>query len=1161
LQTTLLSIGIALILALVTALVGPLFVDWSRFRSEFEARTSQIAGQPVRITGAIDVRLLPIPIVRLQGVEVGPPGRAPAFGTQGLDAELSLASLMRGQLRAAVVRFEGPHFALQRDAAGQVAGPTLQTSEVSIERIVVRGGRLAFADVKSGADARLENVFFSGEMKAPGSVRGEGSFAVEGQPFKYRVAISRAPDGGVRLSLALDPSDRPLTLETEGLLTFANDVPRYEGNLVLTRPAGLALSTGKTVASDPWRIESKVKVDPALALFEQVDFQYGPDERAVRLTGAAELKIGAGARLNGVLSARQIDLDRPLATAEKAERLPLAVLRRWSENFSTLTALPIPMTLGIGIDAVTLGGATVQAVRADLSAEGDAVIVDSLEFRAPGFTHLALSGRLDTRSWQYTGPLTLDVPAPPAFLAWLGGIDFQTQAVRPFRLRCDVELSRERIMFDRARAEYDRGTAEGRLGYRFATEKRPARLDVGISAPAFDLDHAISLGRAILAGTGSNAAFDRPGEIALAVDLGRVTFAGVEAKTTKADLALDSAGLNIAALSIADFGGTAITGRGRIDAPWESPRGSLTLSLDAKKLDGLLALVATASPRAADLLGGNAARIVPAKVDATFDLEPTSSDTSVGLLDLKGNLGAMQVVLSAQAVGKLRAPETAELRVSGKVTSRDDALLAALGLDGVFAGKRGASLTWRAEGPAGGDLAIDVQLSGAAFGASARGAARFAEGEPRGTAELSLTAADLPWLQRTDPFPVALKTRVAIVGGVVVFSGLAGEAGGTPVRGEGSIGVGQPLRVDARLATTRVDFPAILASAIGVPPRQGDDANWSTRPFRPLAQVEGRVLLEADRVTLASAFTAENFRGTLAMTPQNFSFQNIAASVGGGALSAEATFTNGAGGLATSLRMLLTNADATAVLPGAAHPPIIGRISSKIDLRGTGSSPAALIASLNGSGSVTLEGADIAGLDPAALDLAVRAIDRGTPVVPARIADLVVRAMDAGSLKVPWASVPLAISTGRVRIGKMVTPAPGNEMGASGTLDLLDATVDARLTLFGANEAGQRPEASVVWKGPIAAPRRSVDVSALTGWLTLQSANREAKRLDTIERAIVPRSGVGSRTETGGAATTQVQPPAAPALPPPTVINRPPSVAAPRPAVRAVPAPPLFTPQ
>src|SRR5262249_28121321 len=144
----------------------------------------------------------------------------------------------------------------------------------------------------------------------------------------------------------------------------------------------------------------------------------------------------------------------------------------------------------------------------------------------------------------------------------------------------------------------------------------------------------------------------------------------------------------------------------------------------------------------------------------------------------------------------------------------------------------------------------------------------------------------------------------------------------------------------------------------------------------------------------------------------------------------------------------LSNADTAALLPGGAHPAVFGKFSSKIDLQGTGSNPAALVASLSGSGSVTLEGAQIAGLDPGAIDLATKTIERGTPVAPSRVADMVVRLMDAGSLRLPWASVPLAISGGRIRIGKMVTPAPGNELAASGTLDLLDATVDARLTMF-----------------------------------------------------------------------------------------------------------------
>ncbi len=52
-QTTLLGIAIAIILALVTALVGPLFIDWNRYRGPFEAEASRLTGLQVRIAGPI----------------------------------------------------------------------------------------------------------------------------------------------------------------------------------------------------------------------------------------------------------------------------------------------------------------------------------------------------------------------------------------------------------------------------------------------------------------------------------------------------------------------------------------------------------------------------------------------------------------------------------------------------------------------------------------------------------------------------------------------------------------------------------------------------------------------------------------------------------------------------------------------------------------------------------------------------------------------------------------------------------------------------------------------------------------------------------------------------------------------------------------------------
>ena len=143
----------------------------------------------------------------------------------------------------------------------------------------------------------------------------------------------------------------------------------------------------------PWRASAKVKAAPQQALFEQLEYQYGPDERAIRLNGTAELRFGKNPRFDGVLSARQVDLDRALATAG-ASTPPLAALKAFIEPFATSYRPPFPVRLGIGVDAVTLAAGTLQSVRGDLKLDGDEWDIETLELRAPGFAQVRLSGRV-----------------------------------------------------------------------------------------------------------------------------------------------------------------------------------------------------------------------------------------------------------------------------------------------------------------------------------------------------------------------------------------------------------------------------------------------------------------------------------------------------------------------------------------------------------------------------------------------------------------------------------------------------------------------------------------------------------------------------------------------------------------------------------------------
>ena len=86
----------------------------------------------------------------------------------------------------------------------------------------------------------------------------------------------------------------------------------------------------------------------------------------------------------------------------------------------------------------TLGGGLVQSVRADLSADANAVSIDTLEFRAPGYAQVRLSGRQCGPMGVCGVRIALDAPDPKTLLAWLDGIELPNRPIGALGLRADV---------------------------------------------------------------------------------------------------------------------------------------------------------------------------------------------------------------------------------------------------------------------------------------------------------------------------------------------------------------------------------------------------------------------------------------------------------------------------------------------------------------------------------------------------------------------------------------------------------------------------------------------------------------------------------------------------------------------------------------------------
>jgi len=1207
-QTTLLGLAIAIILALVAALVGPLFVDWGSYRGDFEARASRLTGLDFRVTGAIDARVLPTPTIVLQDVEFGRPREIAKVRARALRIEFALGALLRGEWRIADAHLEGPELTAQLDGSGRVSWPIpklgFDLDGVSIERLQIQDGRAVLADGASDARVVLDKLDFKGDVRSlAGPVKGAGSFAVGDQRYPYRLSTSHITnDGGMKVRLAVDPADHSLTAEADITVWTDAAKPRFDGSIQFARPVGRAPTGADALIVDSWRVSSRVKGDSTAAVFEQIEFQYGPDDRAIKLKGSANLTFGRQPQLTGALTSSQVDVDRVLALPDAARRRPLAAVRAVAEAALAAARLPMPATLSIGVENITLGGATLARVAADVRTDADGIDIKGLELRAPGLAQVRLNGRLGAAATgpRFEGSTSIEAADPRTFLAWLTGRnDEQSVIAGSLRLGADVTFGTDAVAVDRLKLELDRMTVAGSLAYAWANDSRPARLDVSLAAPEIDLDRVHALAKAMLGDT----AFDWPRAGALALKVERALIAGVEAKRADVNLRIGADGIEIDRLAVADFGGAALAVKGRIDSRAQSPRGALTLDLDARTLDGLTTLVEKFAPQMADQLRRSAGRLTPVALRASLAVDPGAAANTAANAKFKvdGRAGSFRLALQGDVGGDgdqfrlddLAALKAAKTGLSLRVDADDGSALAELlGLDRFIAvEKRPGRLVVAARGPLDGELALDGQFAAGPLDISTNGTIRLADpANPTAGLNIKVSNANVRSPRPAaagrpgDLVPVSATAGLDLVDGRLHFTDVAGTVAGTSVRGRLTLGMGQqPIAVGGDIEVGAANLPPLIALAIGIPgqsagasggtgaastPSSGSSP-WPAEPFeRGLIRLNGQVSLKAARVALTPKLSAQDLRGVLHFGETQLALQVTDGTLAGGRMTGELVFLRDGEGLIARNRLWLTAANAAELLPG--EGVISGRLTLNVATEGTGMSAVALVGSLSGGGTFKLENARVVRLDPTAFDTVIRAVDQGLPIDAVRIRDRMDAALASGVLAVPLAEGTITIEAGQARLSGTTVRAQRADVAVSGGINLAEGALDARLTLSGAGGPGApantRPEVLVALKGPLDAPKRTVDVAALASWLALRAVEQQSKKLDVLEGrepAVTPaRPAINANTQpTPGAPAAQ---PAAPEAAPgePSVRTQPATAPKPKPAAPAAEqrAPPLPPP-
>ncbi len=543
--------------------------------------------------------------------------------------------------------------------------------------------------------------------------------------------------------------------------------------------------------------------------------------------------------------------------------------------------------------------------------------------------------------------------------------------------------------------------------------------------------------------------------------------------------------------------------------------GKLKIDSSAASFGQLTSLIGPLAPALVARLNAMGSAPGPARLKLALDIDNTAGqadranaraviDIDAPLLKGVATITAKPPIVAIHGVD-LTALGRSEVGIESNLSSMQGrALLALLGVNGVIAAGEGpAQFEGSATGAWGAPLRLKARISGAGLDAEADGSAEPWAQDAKASLNLRVRSADLGPLLDLKPSDtlaqnIALTSRVSLAGNRLTFDDLDSTVAGSRLRGRVAVSLGDEKSIDGEIGLDQLALAPAFTLAIGA---AGHDM---TEPLGAglVKGWRGRIAFQALRGLLPGGSELQPVSGVVKSDGQSLTFDAIKGKIGGGDAGANVDIRPSDDGVVLNASAQFNGVDGSALrYRGLAMPT--GRAALQMTLASRGRSAAALSGALTGSGTVTLESAKIAGLDPRAFDAAVRASDSGQVKDDARLKQIVEPALAAGVLSIASAQVPFNIRDGRVRVGATTLDANGVRAIVSGGYDIPADQADVRAALALTMTAG-RPEIQLFAVGTSDALSRTVDVAALSSWLSVRAIDHETKRLDAIERGEPP---------------------------------------------------------
>lgn len=1141
-------IGSLLVVALCAALVGPYFVDWTSYRADFEREASAVLGRKVVVKGDAEARILPFPSLSFSDVVVGDADE-PALTAASFSMDAELAPFLSGEVLIFDMRLEKPNAVVTIGEDGVVdwairPSTPFDPRHVQVERLTVTEGKVRVIDKRAGREHFVSEINADVSARSlAGPWRATGTLNVDGRRARLTASTDQMnDDGSTRLRLTANPDAFPVDIETDGRLSLADGVPAYKGTF---RIAGIKPETSNADGEParlvpdppPNRLTGSFSLAGERLDIDKFRFETGPLADPYVADGSASVELGKEPRFVVTANGAQVRLTNMGENVNTGQTIQdrFAALQ---QALSLFTKPPIPGVVDVKLPAVVAGDTTIREVTISAAPALDGWYLSSASALLPGRSTLEAKGFLTTGTApRFDGSLLLAVKQPSGFAAWLSkDVDAAIRQLPAAGFSADVYLDASRQSFNKLELILGSAKLTGAIERTTTPNAKPV-ISGALQGGEFNQQTGLALASLFVSDQG---AFRFAGhDLDLKLKAGPVSAGGVRAAAVDAAFRVKDDRLDIDKLSVSDMSGASISATGSLKQITGDQVGDLDASIVAADLQPLVELLAKLLPQNR-LFGALAARarenpglFKDGRIDLIANAADAGSNDAQVKLTAKGTAGgsAFETAMAGTVQSGLIADAPVDLRVA--VTNADATRLVALtGLPALPLSSLGpGKLTLDFKGTPKAGLQGVASFSATDFLSSFEGLVTSASDGLTGRGRIKLTAADVePWLMTVGAAlpgmgfgtSVELAADADFGKGLLVLNGIGGTIAETSVSGDVNMQLqaGIPLLTGALVLDT-LDVDPLVATVLGEAAlTPGPEGSWPVTPFRdkPSTPLSADVSLSIGTLHVAGVPVYEA-NAALQVDGRHLRVADLSGKLAKGTATGlvELKNENGEGLLSGQLRV--AGADIATLLPalGVANSGLAGQADISANLASNGKTMGALIASLSGSGTVTVRGLAASGLNDAALSNLIAQSDKiGREIDAARTQSFAPAQLKSGKYQAGDAQFAFSVASGVIRIPATSFDRKKAKLTTELRINLADETLagtgEFALKPGDAALVGSQPSALLTFSGSLAAPQVAFDTGPLAQFLTQRQLEIEQARVEAMQAALLERQRLRRET-------------------------------------------------